>query len=80
MRVNNKDVSAIRFHYRGTDFKFEHITTKGYAREQETRMTEIPLIEFDDTREIEIAIAMLHEFLSRCKASLGDWRRENEHD
>lgn len=80
MKVNNKDVSAIRLHYKGTDLKFQHIAVKGYMGEEETRITEVPLIEFDDTREIEIAITMLHEFLSMSKASLGNWRKENEYD
>lgn len=80
MKINNKDVSAIRLHYKGTDLKFQHIAVKGYVREEETRISEIPLIEFDDTREVEIAIAMLNEFLSRCKSSLGNWKKENEHD
>lgn len=75
MKINNKDVSAIRLHYKGTDLKFQHITTKGYMGGKETMISEIPLIEFDDTREVEIAITMLNEFLAMCKASLGNWKK-----
>lgn len=72
-----KKMDGIRFKHKGMEENFQCMTP-GRFEEEKLKPSNIGIIEFEDTEEIEALINILEYFKEGCEIKIGKWRSYEE--